>query len=133
MKKNIFTVFMLLFGLLVSAQSTYEKTVQEKAKSISAAKTATDYDKLFNEFSVLTRSKDSYKWKAYYYAGYAMYKKTELNLSKNPSSDERNNNGIAEKYAAGALAFKQDDKESKDLLNLIMEQRSKMEKKTATN
>jgi len=126
MKKTIFTILLFLFAISVSAQSSYQKSVDEKAKKISAATTVNDYDKLFNEFSGLTRSADPYKYKAYYYAGLAMYKKAELSLSKNSGADERNTNGLAEKFVGGALSLKQDDKESNDLLNLIIEQKNKM-------
>lgn len=133
MKKYIFTFLMLFFALSVSAQSSYEKNIEEKAKKISTAKTVSDYDKLFNEFSALKKSQDSYKYKAYYYAGFVMYKKAELALSNNPNADERNNNGLAEKFVGGALSLKQNDKESTDLLTLIMEQKKKIRTNAKSN
>lgn len=130
MFKNIFTILILLIGITVSAQSSYQKSLDEKSQKINSAKTAADYDKLFNEFSALRKSQDPYKWKAYYYAALTMYKKAELVLAKNPKADERNTNGVAEKFVAGALALKQEDKESNDLLSLITDQKKKLELNT---
>lgn len=127
MKKLFFTFCFTLVSLFVFAQSNYEKNIEEKAKQISTAKTVTDYDKLFKEFSTLKKSQDPYKWKAYYYAGFIMYKKAELILNNNLNTDIKNTNALAEKFISGALSTNPNDKESTDLLNLIQEQRKAIE------
>lgn len=127
MKKLFFTFCFTLVSLFVFAQSNYEKNIEEKAKQISTAKTVTDYDKLFKEFSTLKKSQDPYKWKAYYYAGFIMYKKAELILNNNLNTDIKNTNALAEKFISGALSTNPNDKESTDLLSLIQEQRKAIE------
>lgn len=127
MKKLFFTFCFTLVSLFVFAQNNYEKNIEEKAKQIYTAKTVTDYDKLFKEFSTLKKSQDLYKWKAYYYAGFIMYKKAELILNNNLNTDIKNTNALAEKFISGALSTNPNDKESTDLLNLIQEQRKAIE------
>lgn len=127
MKKLFFTFCFTLVSLFVFAQNNYEKNIEEKAKQIYTAKTVTDYDKLFKEFSTLKKSQDPYKWKAYYYAGFIMYKKAELILNNNLNTDIKNTNALAEKFISGALSTNPNDKESTDLLNLIQEQRKAIE------
>ncbi|ASW75089.1 hypothetical protein IQ37_00485 [Chryseobacterium piperi] len=127
MKKILLAFCFALFGVLISAQSSYEKTLNQKAEKISTAKTIADYDKLFKEFSELKKTKDPYKWKAYYYAGLMLYNKTELLLKNNKKTDIREINSLAEKYVLGSLAAEPDNKENNDLLNLIREQKTKSE------
>jgi hypothetical protein len=128
MKRILLTFCFVLFGVLISAQSSYEKTLNAKAEKISSAKTIADYEKLFREFSELKKNRDPYRWKAYYYAGLVLYKEGELILnSGNKKADAGNTNSLAEKFTAGSLELQPDNKEINDLLNLIREQRTKFE------
>ncbi|WP_326981846.1 hypothetical protein VUJ46_16650 [Chryseobacterium sp. MYb264] len=126
MKKTLLTFLFSLFGAFMLAQTTYEKTLNEKARKISDIKTIADCDKLFDEFSALKRNPDPYRWKAYYYAGLALYNKAELILKSNKKNGVENVNGLAEKYVLGSLTAAPDDKENNDLLKLILEQRSRL-------
>ncbi|MBT2621768.1 MULTISPECIES: hypothetical protein [Chryseobacterium] len=128
MKKTLLTFYFVLFSVLISAQSSYENTLNQKAEKISSAKTVADYEKLFREFSELKKSRDPYRWKAYYYAGLVLYKEGEFIInSGNKKADTRYTNSLAEKFVAGSLELQPDNKEITDLLNLIREQRTKFE------
>ena len=127
MKKFLLTSCFALFGVLTYAQSAYEVKLNEKAKKISAAISVADYDNLFKEFSELKKVQDPYKWKAYYYSGLVLYNKVELILKGSKRTDLESINALAEKYVLGSLSAQPNDKENNDLLNLIQEQKAKLE------
>lgn len=126
MKKYIFTLFLLLIGLCVSAQSSYKKNLDDKGKKIALVKTTNECDKLFAEFSTLKNSKDEYKWKAYYYAAFTLYQKGEIIIKSGKKADLKSANALAEKYVLGSLTSQPNDTENKELLNLIKLQREKI-------
>lgn len=128
MKKTLLTFYFALFSVLIFGQTSYEKTLNAKAEKISTAKTLADYDKLFTEFSELKKSRDPYRWKAYYYAGLVLYKEGEFIINTgNKKADTGHTNSLAEKFVAGSLELQPDNKEIIELLNLIREQRTKFE------
>ncbi len=124
MKKTLLTLIVVMFSMFTYAQSSYRKTLDSKAEKISSAKSIADYDKLFNEFSDLTRNPDSYRWKAYYYTALVLYKKSEFLLASNKKSDISYFNGLAKKYVMGSLSAMPDDKDNNELMQLITEQKS---------
>lgn len=127
MKKAISTFCFAVFGTFLFAQSNYEKILNEKAEKITIAKTQTDYDQLFIEFSKLKNTPNPYQWKAYYYAGLVLYKKGELILHHHQKSNIAYVNSLAEKYILGSLTAEPNDKESHNVLNLIREQKMKFD------
>ncbi len=126
MKKTLLICFCVV-GFCLQAQTYSEKDFKQAVSQVNTAKTESDYENIFQKFSVFTSTKPTEKWDAYYYAGLAMYLKAELQLQKTPSADVSNLNALAGKYAHGGVAgSKANSAETDILLGLIALQKAGM-------
>ncbi|MFN4363254.1 tetratricopeptide repeat protein [Chryseobacterium hispalense] len=124
MKKTILICFCVV-GFCLHAQTYSEKDFKQTVSQVNTSKTESDYETIFQKFSVFTSTKPSEKWDAYYYAAVAMYMKAELQLKKSPSADVSNLSALAGKYArGGASDSKINTAETDILLGLIALQKA---------
>lgn len=126
MKKILFTFCLLLFSFSFAQSSTYRKQIEDLATKFSTAKTVAQYDSLFEKFDILKKNSDTYRWKSYYYAGLAMYRKAELLLNSNNRANASEANSIANKYILGSQTAQPHSQEMQTLIALINEQHSKL-------
>ena len=125
MKKLILTFSLIVFGTFTYAQSTLDNALKAPVAQMKTAKTVQDFDNLFATFSSLTTSNDAAnRWKAYYYAGMAQYKKGELLINSGNKSAAIETNAMAYKFVAGGVPATNAD--GKKLLDLISLQRKKI-------
>ncbi len=124
MKKTLLICFCVV-GFCLQAQTYSEKDFKQTVSQVNTAKTESDYETIFQKFSVFTSTKPSEKWDAYYYAAVAMYIKAELQLKKSPSADVSNLSALAGKYAHGGTSdSKTNTAETDILLGLIALQKA---------
>lgn len=120
MNKFLLTSCLFIAGFWAKAQAFTEKPLQQSVLQLNTAKTGSDYDILFKKFS---EAKTAEKWQTYYYAGVALYLKTEMILKNGTGQPLSETNGLAGKSAAGALTAQRDNAEINTLLALIYLQR----------
>lgn len=79
--KKIFTLLFIFSLVLVSAQSSWEKTFQAKITEIEHAKTPESFTRLINYFEHPAVENSS--WHSYYYAAYTALKQADFTLRNN--------------------------------------------------
>lgn len=130
MKKLLLILSFFVAGIFANAQSYTEKDFQQSVLQINNAKTKTEYDNLFQKFSKFTSTKTSERWLAYYYAAVSMYLKTEVQINQTTHEDLSASNGLAAKFANGALSSQQDNAEVNILIGLIYFQKIQINEST---
>ena len=126
MKKAIISLLFFFIALSLHAQTNYEGKINSLASKIETAKTISEFDKLFEEFDTIKRTQHTLRWKAYYYAGLAQYKKAEMLMERRDFQNAKNANAIANKYAMGSSSFQVEDSKINLLLELLDIQKKKI-------
>jgi hypothetical protein len=126
MKKTLLICFCMV-GFCLQAQTFSEKDFKQSVLQLNAAKTESDYDNVFQQFSKFKSSKPAESWQRYYYAAVAKYMKAELQLKKTTHQDISELNALARKYAKGGYSdSKQNNAEVDILLGLIALQKTQI-------
>ena len=99
MNKPLLILSLLITCFWVKAQTFTDKTLSQAVLQLYTAKTANEYDSLFNKFSTV---KTSEKWQADYYAAVTLYLKNELQSKKTPGQNLDDLNALARKLAISA-------------------------------
>jgi hypothetical protein len=120
MKKILLIFCFFAAGFWASSQVFAEKALQQSVSQLNNVKTETEYDALFKKFSTV---KTAEKRLAFYYAAVAQYLKSEMALKTPGGQPVADSNGLAGKFALGALNSQQDNAELDILLGLIYLQR----------
>lgn len=123
MKKLLLSLAFLIFSVYSFAQTNFDKQIKIKSESLKKASTADQFDALFADFSSMTSTTDANKWKAYFYASSASYKKGELLLKDGKKGNLSETNAVAYKYAMGALSLQPKNTDVLALIKLIENQK----------
>lgn len=126
MKKLFLPIVLMMCTIFTNAQTSFDQKISAKSESLKGAKTATDFDNIYNEFSTLRMEKNVNRWKAYYYAGLTQYKKGEFLLSKGMNESVAESNALAFKNTMGAFTSQQQNQDIQNLLKSIDIQRKKI-------
>ncbi len=124
MKKSLLVLCLALFSIATFAQNKFDIQIKDKSAKLNKSTTVEQFDSLFQEFATLVRSNDANKWKAYYFAGLAQYKKAELLLKAGNTAAASDANAIAFKYISGGVPA--DNLDGKKLLQMIAEQKKQL-------
>ena len=123
MKKSLLSLAFLIFSVYSFAQTNFDKQIKIKSASLEKARTADECEALFADFSSMTTTTDANKWKAYFYASSASYKKGELLLKDGKNGNLSETNAVAYKYAMGALSSQPQNSDVLALIKLIEKQK----------
>lgn len=124
MNKPLLILSLLITCFWVKAQTFTDKTLSQAVLQFNTAKTANEYDNLFNNFST---AKTSEKWQADYYSAVALYLKNEALLKKASGASLMDDNALARKIATGVWTIQKDNAEINILLGLLYVQKMQLD------
>ncbi|RLJ30951.1 hypothetical protein CLU97_0352 [Chryseobacterium sp. 7] len=124
MTKLLLTLSFFIVGCWVEAQTFTDKALTQNVLQLNSAKTANDYDSLFNKFSA---AKTTETWQAKYYAVVSLYLKNETLLKKAPAASLLDDNALARKIATGIWTAQRDNAEMNILLGLLYFQKTQID------
>jgi len=124
MTKLLLTLSFFIVSCWVEAQTFTDKALTQNVLQLNSAKTANDYDSLFNKFSA---AKTTETWQAKYYAAVSLYLKNETLLKKAPAASLLDDNALARKIATGIWTAQRDNAEMNILLGLLYFQKTQID------